>query len=170
MHDPVVDPDRLDEIASLDLFSEEARVKLDAFAHRAAAELDMPVGLVSIVLDTSQYMAGSHGLQGWLEETQGTPVEWSFCANAVRSGLDYVVEDAANDERQKDNPLVTQDGIGSYAGTPLVTSNGQVLGSYCVIGDTPRVFSAEEMDRLKQMAAEVIRELEEQRAPQAGAA
>ena len=161
--DPVLDPERLEAVASLDLFSDEARTTLDAFARRAAAELHMPVGLVSIVLDTAQYLAGSHGLGGWLKETQGTPLEWSFCAHAVRSREDYIVENAPQDQRQQDNPLVTQDDLTSYAGTPLITSEGHILGSYCVLGDQPRSFSAEEMDRLRQMAAEVVEELETKR-------
>ncbi len=125
--DPVTDVERLEEIADLDLFSDSARAKLDAFAARAAQRFDLPIGLVSIVLDSSQYLAGRHGVEGWIDDADGTPVEWSFCATTVRTRKQYVVTDAANDDVQKSNPLVTEDGIASYAGTPLVTSRGHVL-------------------------------------------
>ena len=161
--DPVVDPDRLDEIADLDLFSAQAAAMLDEFARRAADRFGMPVGLVSIVLDSSQFFAGSHGVGGWMGEATGTPVEWSFCANTVRNRSRYVVEDAAHDARQCDNPLVVNDGVASYAGAPLVTSRGHVLGSYCIIGTDARHFTTEELDELQAMADEVVGELERHR-------
>lgn len=159
--DPVQDVERLGEIADLDLWNPEVREKLDRFASAAAERFDLPIGLVSIVLDSTQYLAGQHGTGGWIADADGTPVEWSFCANTVRDRAAYVVEDAVNDDRQSSNPLVTQDGIASYAGTPLVTSNGFVLGSYCVLGTTPREFTAEELGELQRMAAEVVLEIED---------
>ena len=159
--DAVQDLGRLAEIADLDLFSPEVQAKLDVFARRAAERFSLPVGLVSIVLDSSQYFAGRHGLDGWLDEAEGTPVEWSFCANTVRDRAQYVVEDASADDRQSANPLVTQDGVRAYAGTPLTTSKGFVLGSYCVLGDTPREFTNDELAELQQMAAAVMLEIED---------
>ncbi len=159
--DPVLEVDRLAEIADLDLFSPQVQAKLDVFARRAAERFDLPVGLVSIVLDSAQYFAGRHGVEGWMDAADGTPVEWSFCANTVRDRAQYVVQDASTDGRQSSNPLVTADGIRSYAGTPLTTSKGFVLGSYCVLGDTPREFTLEELAELQRMAAEVVLEIED---------
>ncbi len=161
--DPVRDMARLEEIADLDLFSPEVQAKLDRFAQLAAARFGLPIGLISIVLDEAQYLAGKTGVGGWIEEAEGTPVEWSFCANAVRTREQYVIEDAEHDERQSSNPLVTEDGIRSYAGTPLTTRNGHVIGSYCVIGTTPRDFSADELEELRQMSVDVMTEIESHR-------
>lgn len=36
-----------------------------------------------------------------------------------------------------------------------------MLGSYCIMGDTPREFTAEEMQELGRMAAEVVLEIED---------
>jgi GAF domain-containing protein len=160
MTDPVVDPDRLEEIASFDLFSAAATTRLDAFAQRLAATFDMPVALVTVVLDTAQVMVGSHGLYGWAAEVRGTPVEWSFCAEVVRRHGPYVLPDAAADAVQATNPLVTQDGVACYAGAPLITSNGHVLGSCCVLGGAPREFTADELGTLTRMADELAELLE----------
>ncbi|PPK94173.1 GAF domain-containing protein [Kineococcus xinjiangensis] len=164
--DPVQDVERLTEIGRFDLFSDEARARLDGFARRAAERLGLPIGLVNIVLYDAQHMAGSHGLTGWLAETRGTPVEWSFCATSVRTGEEYVVPDAQLDEAQCDNPLVTIDGIRSYAGVPLITSAGHVLGSCCVLGTEVHEFTATEVAELRAMAAEVVAEIESLRLPQ----
>jgi GAF domain-containing protein len=152
----VQDRERLATIASYEIFDPAMAVLLDGFAQRAAQHFHQDVGLVSIVLNGSQFFAGSYGLEGWLHEVSGTPIEWSFCAHAVRSRSSLVVEDATEDPRFRDNPLVTQDGIRSYAGAPLIASNGYALGTCCVLGLRARPFGAGEVAALEGMAAEVI--------------
>ena len=75
--DPVTDLERLAEIADLDLFSAQAQSRLDEFARQAAARFDLPIGLVTVVLDGAQCFAGKYGVAEWMNETQGTPVEWT---------------------------------------------------------------------------------------------
>lgn len=157
------DRERLQEIADLDLTSPEVDGILQGIAADAAGRLGLPIGLVSIVLDEAQYFAAAHGLQGWLSETRGTPVEWSFCANAVRSGEPFVVEDAQLHPLVRDNPLVTEDGIRCYAGIPLVTSRGNTVGTLCVIGTEARSFSPEDIEMLRSMARTAVERIESRR-------
>lgn len=160
---PVTDLERLAEIADLDLFSAEAQSRLDEFARQAAARFDLPIGLVTVVLDGAQYFAGKYGVADWMNETRGTPVEWSFCSTSVRTRREYVLPDARTDAEQKDNPLVTIDGICCYAGVPLITSRGHVVGNICVIGAEPRQFSGNEIAELQGMAEDVVAEIEASR-------
>lgn len=99
----------------------------------------------------------------WIEAAEGTPVEWAFCANVVRSHEPYVVPDATVDALQHDNPLVTQDGIRCYAGVPITTPNGHVLGAYCVVGEEPHDFTAADVAELQEMAKDVVTVLEQHR-------
>jgi GAF domain-containing protein len=161
--DPIRDRHRLTEIAELDLFSSEVREILDEVVTEASRRLALPISLVSVVLDEAQHFAASTGLTGWLRETQGSPVEWSFCANAVRSGEPFVVEDATTHPLTKDNPLVYNDAICCYAGIPLVTSRDHIIGTLCVIGDAERSFSPEDLDQLQELATEAIRRIEARR-------
>ena len=154
------DLERLTELASLALSGEETRLALDAITAKTALEFGVPISLVSIVLDSAQYFAGATGLGGWLAETRGTPVEWAFCSNVVKGADPFLVEDASSDERVSSNPLVTQDGIRCYLGVPLHTSQGNRLGSLCVIGTAPRKFSQAEVERLRELALEVVVVLE----------
>lgn len=159
--DPVRDPERLKEIARLDLFSDEVSDLLEDMTERAAERFDLPIGLVSLVLDEAQYFAAQHGLDGsWLEEADGSPIEWSFCKYTVEDRAPFVVEDATRNERTKDNPLVSQDNVTCYAGIPMVTSNDFVIGSFCVIGPNKREFTDEELADLREMAEEVVRRIE----------
>jgi GAF domain-containing protein len=159
--DPLYDADRLQEIADLDLLSPNVDPILRDVAEQAAARLGMPVSLVSVVLDEALHVAGSHGIDGlWLGETRGHPVEWSFCATSVRTRDAFVVESATTHPQHHDNPLVTVDGVRCYAGVPLISSRGHVLGNLCVVGLEERTFAEEDLRALRDLAGEAVRRIE----------
>lgn len=162
--DPIHDAERLKEIADLGLLSKDIDPILADVANRAATALGMPVSLVSVVLDEALQVAASHGIGGmWLEDAGGHPVEWSFCATSVRSRDTFIVTDTLTDAYHKANPLVTQDGVRCYAGVPLISSRGFVLGNLCVVGMEERTFSEAEIALLKDLAKEAVRRIEERR-------
>jgi GAF domain-containing protein len=161
--DPVKDVDRLREIAELGLDRPDPDPKLHALAREAAESLDLPIGLVSIVLDEAQFFIGSHGVQGWADEASGTPVEWSFCRNVVRNDDEFVVSDAVEDDVMRESPLVRYEGVRCYAGIPLTTSRGQVVGSFCVQGNEPRTFTEDELKRLRGFADRAVELIEARR-------
>ena len=163
--DVVHDPERLAEIAALGLTAAEVDDVLQQTVDEAAARLHLPTAMVSIVMDEAQWFAAHTGLPAWMAEARGTPVEWSFCANAVRTGEPFVVEDATTHPLVKDNPLVQIDNIRCYAGIPLVTSTGVTLGTLCVIGTEPRSFSDEEMETLRTLARTAMEHIESRRRP-----
>ncbi len=155
--------ERLQEIADLRLTAPDVQALLQSTTERAATEMQLPIGLVSIVLDEAQYFAARVGIPDWIEEAEGTPAEWSFCRYAVASQEPLIVDNAADDDRLKENPLVTVDGLRCYAGVPLVSSRGHALGSFCVAGVEARTFSDAELARLHELAAEVMRQIEARR-------
>ena len=163
--DPLYDAERLQEIAELDLLSPDVDPILADVAEQAASRLGLPVSLISVVLDEALHVAGAHGIDGlWLGETRGHPVEWSFCATSVRTRDAFVVESAATHPEHASNPLVTQDGVRCYAGVPLISSRGHVLGNLCVVGLEERSFSTAEVEVLRDLAREAVRRMEARRA------
>jgi GAF domain-containing protein len=73
-----------------------------------------------------------------------------------------MVPNAALDPRFASNPLVTDDpNIRFYAGAPLVTSNGQSLGTLCVIDTVPRALDARQLEVLQFLAAQVVERFED---------
>lgn len=159
----VADAARLRHLAGIELDDPELHARVSVIAERTASRLGRPVGLVTLVLDSAQYVLGSSGLDGWIIASGGTPVEWSFCARAVASRAAYVVNDALADPIQQHNPLVTIDGIRSYAGVPLLDDTGTVLGAHCVIGTSPHEFDEHDLAELAAAASEVVAVIAEYR-------
>ncbi len=85
----------------------------------------------------------------------------AFCAHAILENDVMVVEDATQDSRFADNPLVTAEGgIRFYAGAPLKSPNGHCLGTLCVMDRVPRRMETRMREMLRDMAAMVVSELE----------
>ena len=160
MTDPLKDRERLQEIANLRLHDGEVDDILNEYVEEAARVFNLPVSLATIILDSAQVFAAESGLEGWAKEANGTPVEWSFCVHSVRSGKPLVVEDAQSHDLVKNNPSVTRDNVRCYAGVPLITSNGHIVGNFCVIGNIPRKFTDEEIEKLEAYATKTIRRIE----------
>ncbi|WP_432493752.1 GAF domain-containing protein [Kineococcus auxinigenes] len=160
--DPLYDHDRLDAVAALraDDVDHVQPLVADLLA-RGAHGTGAPVALLNVVLTGAQVIAGAHGLDGWMAETRATPAEWALCARVVRSGEELVVPDLLADPATSENPLATVDGLRTYAGVPLRTASGQVVGSVCVMGGEPREFTEADLDVLRAVAAEAAGRLED---------
>jgi GAF domain-containing protein len=73
----------------------------------------------------------------------------------------FVVPDALQDERFRDNPLVVSEPhIRFYAGAPLINEDGHALGTICVVDVTPRELAPEERDALKALSRLVLGQME----------
>lgn len=153
--------DRLNEIDRLKLYEIEVDDLLDNYAREVALELNIEIGLVSVVLDEAQKFAGHYGLTGWLKEIKGTPIEWSYCVNSIKTQMPFIVQDAREHPKTKDNPLTEGEGIRCYAGVPLITKKNQVIGNLCVIGTSDsREFLDSDIQLLKKYATKVMDHLE----------
>lgn len=149
------DYERLSRIAEIDLLNPELVARLDEVSRRTMTRLGREASYVSIVLDNAQIILSSAGLSGWICHAGGTPVEWSFCGQTVALARTYMVADAAEDDVHKDSPLVTMDGTRSYAGVPLTTPDGYVLGAHCVIDSNPHFFTDAELAELQSASEEI---------------
>ncbi len=85
----------------------------------------------------------------------------SFCIHTIANGRMTIVADACSDDRFCHSPLVTgRPGIRFYAGVPLKTSHGRVLGTLCIMDTLPhRVLPDTEQALLTDLAAIVLDEI-----------
>jgi len=78
----------------------------------------------------------------------------------VQGRQPLVIADAVAHPTFAQNPLVQDGSVRSYAGAPLQTSSGDVLGTLCIIDKRPMSVSPEELDQLVLLARGVAGELE----------
>jgi anti-sigma regulatory factor (Ser/Thr protein kinase) len=115
-----------------------------------------PIALISLVDENRQWFKSRVGLQ-----VQETSRSVSFCAHAIQQQGIFLVPDALNDARFRDNPLVRGDPhIRFYAGTPLMTPEGDALGTLCVIDYHPRTLTLSQKDGLEALQRQVEAQLE----------
>jgi GAF domain-containing protein len=151
------DVERLRALERTGLLDSPPSAGFDRLTSLAARILRAPVSLVSLVDDHRQFFKSAVGLEEGLRET---PLSHSFCQHVVRSGAPLVVEDAETDARVAGNLAIPDLGVAAYAGVPLITSDGAVLGSFCVIDTVPRQWTEEELAILGELAGSVVTEIE----------
>ena len=140
---------RLKELDILDTLSEQAYDDLTALASKIC---DAPIALVSLIDETRQWFKSHHGL-----DATETPRELAFCAHAINQDDLFIIEDADNDERFTDNPLVTEEPfVKFYAGAPLVLDNNIRVGTLCVIDHQARKIDDEQKQLLAALARQVV--------------
>lgn len=121
--------------------------------------LNVPITLVSLIDEDRQWFKARVGLQ-----TSQTSRDISFCGHAILDDATMVVEDATQDERFKDNPLVLgAPQIRFYAGAPIITREGFRLGTVCAIDTRPRKVSSDEVEFLEEIAKIASIEIEANR-------
>jgi PAS domain S-box-containing protein len=142
----------LDQYDVLDAPPTEA---FDRITRLATRLFDVPVALINFIDQENQWCLSTCGLS-----LDRTSLEVSFCVHAIDQKGVMVVEDAREDDRFADNPLVTgKPYIRFYAGAPLVAQNGYRLGSLCLLDDEPHTFSTDDQEMLSDLAGVVMDEL-----------
>ncbi len=149
--------DRLDALQATQLLDSVQEERFDRLTRLAKTALQTDMALISLVDTDRQWFKSKQGL-----DVEQTPRDIAFCDHAIRQEDVMVVNDASQDSRFSDNPLVTGDpNISFYAGVPLVTRSGQALGTLCVLDKKPREhFSTDDKQMLKDLAASVMTEIE----------
>ncbi|QCR23573.1 PAS domain-containing protein [Pontibacter sp. SGAir0037] len=148
---------RLKELNAYQILDTLPEQELDELAEIASAICDTPISLMSFIDDRRQWFKAKKGIN-----IAETPRQDAFCQHALHNPKEVlVVVDPLNDDRFKNNPLV----LGSpyirfYAGAPLETPTGNVLGTLCVIDDKPREISENQKKALKLLAKKAIDYLE----------
>ena len=117
--------------------------------------------MINLVLSDVQFFrAWSGDLPPDLAEARQDPRERSMCRYVVETKMPLVVHDFLATEKFKDQHFCVNYGIRFYAGAPLVSSDGHVLGSLCLLDTSPREFSEKEDILLTAFARAAVGRLE----------
>lgn len=154
------DPTRLQALEGTQLLDTLPEESFDRWTRLCANVLNVPVSLVSLVGQDRQFFKSQRGLQEPWASARQTPLSHSFCQHVVTSGEPLVVEDALRAPLVANNRAIDDLGVMAYAGVPLRTREGHVLGSLCAIDTQPRAWSEAEIVFLRDVAAVVMTEIE----------
>ncbi|WOH66374.1 AI-2E family transporter [Bradyrhizobium sp. BWA-3-5] len=116
--------------------------ELDQTSRKIAKAFEVPIALVSLNYTGLQEAHDAH--------------ENSMDAHVIAANDVLVSEDVTEDPRFADDPRVLEKGIRFYAGAPLRTSSGEVVGCLCLVDMQPRNFPDQERQRLQEMARDLM--------------
>ena len=152
---PAVPPDekhRLAAVRSYNLLDTLPEKDFDSITSLAASICDTPVSLITLIDSDRSFLKSSFGLS--LIES---PRDTSFCGHAILGDHTiFEVNDARNDERFKDNPIVSKIQAVFYAGAPLINPEGYTLGTLCVFDVKPRTLNQQQKSALSALAYQVV--------------
>ena len=145
---PANEKERLQTLRSLDILDTDPEERFDRLTRMAKRMFGVSIALVSLVDENRQWFKSKAGL-----DACETGRDISFCGHAILGDEIFVIEDALEDERFSDNPLVTDDPkIRFYAGAPLRYLDGNKIGTLCIIDQEPRNLDEEDFTMLRDLA------------------
>ena len=130
-------PARLEAVARSRLLDTLPEEPFDRLASLARDLTGAPMAFVNVVDARRSFWKSCIGVTVQDGEPTELPLEESFCQYVVATGEPLVLPDVRLDDRTKDNPSIQAHGVVAWAGYPVHTPDGQVLGTFCVV-DTQR--------------------------------
>jgi signal transduction histidine kinase len=150
------DPARLEALAQTGLMESRNTEAFDRLARLAQRVLDADLSFISIIGADRQRVAGSSVPD---LEMEGL-VEKSYCQFVVGSGEPVIVDDAREHEGIVASGALAEHGIMAYAGIPLRSPDGHVIGSFCAAATRPRKWTERDIEILNDLAAAATTEIE----------
>jgi EAL domain-containing protein (putative c-di-GMP-specific phosphodiesterase class I)/GGDEF domain-containing protein len=145
---------RLAALRDLDLLDTPESDSYDRITRMASRLFGVPIAAVSLTDAHRQWFKSHVGTAG-----REIPRDRAPCAEVTAQAGTVVVPDLQQDPRFRDGVLA-RSGIRFYAGAPLITRDGHVLGAMCVLDGTPREVSEQERASLRDFAAMVMAQVE----------
>ena len=114
--------------------------------------VDAPMGVICLVGEDSQSLAGQVGVPDPLASVRTMPLTHSFSRHVVLTGERQAVRDVRDDPRMRDNPMIREIGAIAYAGAPITDPDGLIVGTLCAIDQEPRSWTPSEITLLSELA------------------
>lgn len=152
---PANEKERLQKLKEYNILDTPQEESFDEIVKLASIICKAPISTITLIDEKRQWFKSKVGF-----DMTESPREIAFCAHVINGDDLMVVNDATQDDRFHDNPLVTKANYKFYAGMPLITPDGNKLGTICVVDSVPRTLSEEQKFALQILAKNVIALLE----------
>ena len=147
---------RLLDLHSYEILDSAPEREFDELVQLASHICDCPISVITFVDSDRQWFKARLGM-----EPQQTSRNAAFCAHTILADETMIIENALEDERFVDNPLVTGDpNICFYAGAPIVSPAGHRIGSICVIDNKPNSLTPVQNNALRILSNQITKLLE----------
>ena len=157
--DAIANQARLEALRRTALLDSAPEETFDRLTRMATVVLRAPVALVTLLDGHRHFFKSQCGLPEPFATTRETPLTHSFCKHVVGSCEPLVVPDVRTHPLFRSRPVV-EGSVISYAGVPLLTSEGYALGTFCVLDWRPREWTGEEIGILRGLAASTMSEID----------
>ncbi|MBD1899490.1 PAS domain S-box protein [Trichocoleus sp. DQ-A3] len=146
---------RLEALRRYRILDTEPEEAFDDLAHLAAHVCGTPIALINFLDKNRQWFKSKVGL-----EVSEFPRDSGFCPLLEQHEI-LMIPDTLADKKFATNPVVIAcPSVRFYAGAPLITPEGQIIGTICVVDYVPRNLSPEQVEALKALSRQVISQLE----------
>ncbi|GAA0797964.1 hypothetical protein GCM10009110_03170 [Psychrobacter piscatorii] len=149
--------ERVNKLKKYQVLNEDEEPAFDRLVALVKLFFDVPVVTITFMDEETQYLKPACKFNSETESVCTTTREVAFCNYTVLSNEVFVVPDALEDSRFRQNPLVTGlSHLRFYAGAPIILHEGNKsyrLGSLCLMDTKPNhSFSDQQKEILAQFA------------------
>ncbi len=147
---------RLAALRSYHVLDTPREQALDDIVELAARICDTPIALINLLDDRRQWCKARIGC-----ELTETPLEEALCAYVLHQTEPLIVPDTTQDPRFAEHQSVAREGgVRFYAGAPLITPAGEVLGTLCVVDRVPHQMTGAQAQTLRVLGRQVMTHFE----------
>lgn len=153
---PPNETERLTLLRAYDLLDTPPETALDDLVELAACICEAPIALITLIDESRQWFKSRVRF-----DVAESERDISFCGHAILEPEFFIVPDAQQDPRFRDNPwVIGEPGIRFYAAAPLRTPDGHALGTLCVIDREPREMHPDHQQALRILSRQVMAQFE----------
>jgi diguanylate cyclase (GGDEF)-like protein len=127
----------------------------------AARATGTPIALISLVDDQRERFVGHWGMPESWDMSGAAALAFSLGQHVLASNGAFVIDDAQEDGGVCNPAALREIGACAYAGVPLRSASGHVLGTLCAVDTSPRAWTSDDVRALHELAGLVIAALEE---------
>ena len=159
---PFDEAQRLEALHNLNLLDSGREERFDRITRVMHSLFDVPIVLISLIDEKRIWFKSSFGLN-----TSEEPRDVSICGHTICNTVEdddaarfLEIMDTMQDERFRDNPLVSQkDGFRYYLGFTLQSIDQFNVGTLCIVDTRPRTFTEKQKKLFYDLGMIVEKEL-----------